>query len=94
MRRIANLVRGKKCDGALSVLRTLPHKGARIVEKIIKSAVASAKQNHHMESKTLVVSEILVDGAGMLKRFRAQSRGRAAPIKKRMSHLSITVGEE
>jgi len=87
------LVRRKDCNFSLALLRSLPNKGARIVEKIILSAMANAKKNHQMEDSNLLINEIYVDGAGMLKRFRAQSRGRAAPIKKRMSHLTINIGE-
>ena len=94
LRRIANLVRSKNCVEALSILNSLPHKGARIVEKIIRSVMANARNNHKLDDQVLVVSKIFVDGAGMLKRHRAQSRGRAAPIKKRMSHLTVLLGEK
>ena len=91
LRRIVNLVRGRDCNYSLETLRSLPHKGARIVEKIIKSAVASAKNNHHLDPDNLRVVEIAADCAGMLKRYRAKARGRAGTIKKRMSHLSVAV---
>lgn len=94
MRRIVNLIRGKSCDEVLYVLKSLPQKGARIVEKLVKSVVANAKNNSHQDPRKLFVSEIFVDSAGMLKRFRAQSRGRGAPIKKRLSHLTIEVREK
>ncbi len=94
LRRVVNLVRGKDCLYSLSLLQSMPNKGARIVEKILTSAMASAKNNLNAKDDSLFVSEILVDGAGMLKRFRAQSRGRGAPIKKRMSHLTVSIEEK
>lgn len=91
LRRIVNLVRGKNCKESLALLGTLPHKAARIVEKIIKSCVSNAKKNHQVKGDGLVISRIFSDSAGMLKRVHAQSRGRAAPIKHRISHLTIFV---
>ena len=89
LRRIVNLVRGKKYLDSMHLLANLPHKGARIVGKAIKSAAANAGSS--VDKNNLIVVSALVDGAGMLKRFRAQSKGRGAPIKKRMSHLTILV---
>lgn len=91
LRRIVNLVRGKECGQSLTLLKSMPHKGSRIVQKIIQSVVANAKNNHYCDPNKLRITEILVDGAGMLKRFRAKSRGRAGPVKKRMSHLTVGV---
>lgn len=98
LRRIANAVRGRECNHSLNILKTIPNKGARIVEKIILSVIANAKNNNKLDSNNLKVNEIVVDSAGMLRRFRAKSRGRVGPVKKRMAHLSVTVspieGEE
>jgi len=94
LRKIVNVVRGKNCDEVLYLLKALPQKGARIVEKLVKSAVANAKNNSRQDPHKLIVAEIFVDSAGMLKRFRAQSRGRGAPIKKRLSHVTIEVREK
>lgn len=85
------MVRGKECNNSLDILKTLPHKGARVVEKIILSVMANAKNNHKYDANTLKIVEIMVDAAGMLRRFRAKSRGRVGPVKKRMAHLSVAV---
>jgi len=92
IRRIVNLVRGLSVETALAKLRFTPHKAARIIEKTIKSAAANAKHNYKMDTRNLYILEICADSAGMLKRIRPRARGRAFPIKKRLSHLMVTVG--
>ena len=91
LRRIVNLIRGKNAVQALSFLRFMPQKGARIVEKVLKSAVANAKNNLKLKEEGLFVSKAYVDSATALKRFRAQARGRAHPRLKRTSHVTVFV---
>lgn len=94
IRRIINLVRGKFAKEALLLLRYLPHAGARVVEKVVKSAVANAKNNYKLTESDLVISKAYVDSGPTLKRWRARSRGRAYSIAKRTSHVTVYVASE
>ena len=93
VRRVANLVRGKKVEEALFTLKYLPHRGARILEKVISSAQANAEHNHKMDKGKLHIVRAYVDQGPTLKRFRPRAMGRASPILKRTSHITVVVGE-
>ncbi len=95
MRIVANVVRGKNVQEALNALHFMPQKAARPIERTIQNAVANLldqNQNERVDETALIVSEILVDEAPFLKRWRPTSRGRAHPILKRSSHLLVVVG--
>jgi large subunit ribosomal protein L22 len=94
VRLIADLVEGKKVNEALAILKFVPSPKAKAVAKTIKSAAASAENNYQLATADLKVKRIFVDKARHLKRFRAQARGRAAPILKRSSHITVIVGEQ
>ncbi|OGC15126.1 50S ribosomal protein L22 [candidate division WOR-1 bacterium RIFOXYC2_FULL_37_10] len=94
VRRIMKLLRGKKVNEALVALKFMPHKTAVIIHKLIKSAAASAVKNYKMSEEALVIDELFADGAGMLKRHRPRARGRAFPIKKRLSHVTVFVSDK
>ncbi len=94
VRLIADLVEGKRIDEALAILQFIPSPKAKAIAKTIKSAVASAENNYQLVPADLKVKKIFVDKARHLKRFRAQARGRAAPILKRSSHITVIVGEQ
>ena len=91
VRRIVNLVRGKLAAVALSELSFMPHKGARLLAKVIKSAVSNAKNNFKLAEGSLYISEAFIDDATFLKRFKAASKGRAAPRKRRNCHVTVFV---
>jgi large subunit ribosomal protein L22 len=93
IRRILKLIRRRPAREALQHLQFMPQKGARIAEKLIKSAVANAKHNHKMKEEKLIISEIFADSAAITKRFQPRARGRAFPIKKRTSHLTVYLEE-
>lgn len=93
IRRIINLVRRRNAEQAVQLLHFMPHKAARIVEKVIQSALANAKNNHKMHPEKMVISEIFADTASMMKRITPRARGRAFPIKKRMSHVTVYLEE-
>ena len=93
-RRVVDVIRGKMAAQALSELSFMPHKGARIVEKVIKAAVANARNNFKLNEALLYVSEAYVDGAAFFKRFKAASKGRAAPRKRRNCHVTVYVSEK
>ncbi len=92
IRLVIDTIRHKPLATAFSTLQGLNKKGARIVEKTLKSAQASAKGKGFEESR-LVVSEIRADGGPVFKRFMSRSMGRADQILKRTSHLTIILRE-
>ena len=91
IRRIIKLIVGKPAEVALANLKFLPNKSAWLIAKVLKSAIANAKNNFKMKPAELVVSEAYAASATMLKRIRARARGRAFPIKKRISHITVVV---
>jgi len=94
VRRVVDMVRGKKVAEALVVLNFVPTPSAKAVSKVIKSAVANAENNYQMSPAALRVAEIRADQGHTLKRFRPKSRGRVSPILKRSSHITVLVSEE
>ncbi|MDD4352608.1 MAG: 50S ribosomal protein L22 [Candidatus Gracilibacteria bacterium] len=86
---IADLVRGKNVEEAISLLKFLPKKAADILYKIVLSAVANAENNLKLDRKTLYIKTIVVNKAPTLKRGQPVSRGRWHPIKKRNSHITV-----
>jgi large subunit ribosomal protein L22 len=93
---IVDMVRGKKVDEALTILRFLPPTpAAQAVAKTIKSAAANAENNFQMEPTGLKITDIFANEGHTFKRFRAQARGRVNPILKRSTHINVFVtGEE
>ncbi|MHB8137224.1 MAG: 50S ribosomal protein L22 [Smithellaceae bacterium] len=94
VRLVVDLVRGKKVQEARNILLYTRKYAAGIVAKVLKSAVANAAQNPNIDENTLYVKEIFVDQGPSLKRWRARAQGRAAGIKKRMSHITVVVDEK
>jgi large subunit ribosomal protein L22 len=92
-RLVADLVRGKPVGLALNTLRFTPKKGARLVHKVLESAVANAENNLSADVDELKVQSITVDEAPTLKRFMARAKGRGNRIVKRNSHIIVTVGD-
>jgi len=92
---IVDMVRGKKVDEALTILRFLPRTlAAQAVAKTIKSAAANAENNFQMEPTGLKITDIFANEGHTFKRFRAQARGRVNPILKRSTHINVFVAEE
>lgn len=92
-RLVADVVRGMDADKAITTLKFMPKKGARILRKVIESAVANAIQTEKVDTDTLYIKNILIDGGPMLKRFRPRAMGRATRILKRTSHITVVVDE-
>jgi len=92
-RLVADMIRGKHVDNALNTLKFTPKKGARIIRKIVESAVANASQNEAIDVDTLFVKKIFIDGGPMLKRIRPRAMGRASRILKRSSHITVVLDE-
>ena len=94
VRQLVDMVRGKKMDEALTLLRFSPTPTARVVAKVIRSAAANAENNFQMIPADLAIVRIFADEARTLKRIRPRSRGRANPILKRSSHITVIVAEQ
>ncbi len=93
-RLVADLIRGKGSEEAINILRFTPKSGARIISKLLKSAVANATQKKTVDVDRLYVKTIMVDEAPMLKRFMPRALGRATPIRKKTSHINIVLDEK
>lgn len=93
-RLVVDLVRGKSIEEAKKILQFTRKYSAGVVNKALKSAIANAKQNPNIDESILYVKEIYVDQGPSLKRWRARAQGRAAAIRKRMSHITIILDEE
>ena len=94
VRLLVDMVRGKPVDEALTMLRFTPSPTARIVAKVIKSAAANAENGFQMSPSDLMIVSIFADAAPTLKRYRPRARGRASPILKRSSHITVVVAEQ
>lgn len=90
---ICDEIRGKQVDEALSILKFTPKKGAKALEKVLKSAVANAENNFNLDRDNLFVSEAYANEGPRMKRFRPKARGMAYPIIKRSSHIGVVVKE-
>ena len=93
-RLVADLIRGLPVDRALNILAFSPKKGARIVKKVLESAIANAEHNDGADIDELKVKRIMVEQAGVLKRFQARAKGRGNRISKPTCHIFVTVGDE
>ncbi|HZD60527.1 MAG TPA: 50S ribosomal protein L22 [Anaerolineae bacterium] len=91
---VINLIRGKDAEDAIAILRFSPKAAARIISKVLGSAVANAEKNLHISSNSLYVSEAYVNQGPTLKRIRPRAMGRAFRIRKRTSHITVVVTEK
>ena len=94
VRPLVNMVRGKKVDEALTLLRFTPTPKAKVVAKLVKSAAANAENNFQMDPADLRIVSIFADDAPGMRRFRSRSRGRVSPVQKRSSHITVIVAEQ
>ncbi len=96
MRMVIDLIRGRDVNEAYSILRFTQKKAAEVVEKALRSAVANAlykadEQGERLDIDELYVKKAYVDGGPTLRRWRARAMGRATPIRKRTSHVTVVV---
>ncbi len=94
VRLLADMVRGKKVEDALTLLKFSTTPLARPVAKAIQSAAANAESAFQMTATDLTVAQIYIDRGMMMKRYRAAARGRAAPRLRRTSHITVVVSEQ
>ena len=91
---VADLMRGKKVDEALNIAKFAPKASSEILEKLLKSAIANAENNHGMNHDKLYVAEIFANQGPTLKRIRPAAKGSAVRIRKRTSHITIVLKEK
>ena len=94
VRFVADMIRGKNVADAINILSTTNKKASKFLLKLLDSAVANINyidDNSNFDTSDLYIKTIFVDGGPMLKRFRPAAMGRATPIRKRMSHITITI---
>ena len=94
VRLVADLIRGKNVNEALTILNLSVKKAAKPLKKLLESAIANAKQTGKMDIDNLYISHLTVDEGPTLKRFRPRAMGRATIIRKRTSHITIKLKEE
>jgi|EP00456_Euglypha_rotunda_P049236 large subunit ribosomal protein L22 len=93
-RLVADLIRGKKVDEALNILKFSNQRAAGLIKKVLESAIANAENNNGADVDELKISQILVDGGPVMKRIRPRAKGRADRISKPTSHVTIRVSDE
>ncbi len=92
-RLVADVVRGMDVESAITTLKFMPKKSARILRKVVESAVANAAQLETIDIDSLYIKTIQINGGPSLKRFRPRAQGRATRIIKRTSHITVIVDE-
>ena len=91
---VADLIRGKNVDEALAIVKFTPKASSEIIEKLLKSAIANAENNHNMKHENLYIAEIYANQGPTLKRIRPAAKGSAVRIRKRTSHITIVLKEK
>ena len=90
---VIDLIRNKNAGEALAILKLTPKAASELVEKLLKSAIANAENNHGMDVEKLYVAEIYANQGPTLKRVRPRAQGRAFRIRKRTSHFTVVLKE-
>jgi len=93
-RLVVDVIRGKKAGDALNSLRFMPQHASKVVEKLLKSAIANAEQKDMGDVDSLKITKAFVDQGPTMKRVRARAMGRANIIKKKTSHITLVLGTE
>lgn len=94
VRNVAMPIKGKPVEDALSVLGFMPQRSAKILGKVIRSAVANADQKSDIDVDNLAIENIVVNQGPTMKRFRPRAMGRATRILKRSSHITVVLAEK
>ena len=93
MQIVLDLIRNQPADKALAILKFTPKSACEYLEKLLKSAIANAENNHNMDSSKLYVAECFACPGPILKRIRPKDHGRAHRILKRTSHVTLVLKE-
>ncbi len=94
VRLVTNAVKGMRVNRALAVLQFLPNASAKPVSTVIASAAANAENNYNLDPDELYILNIVTDDATTIKRFKARSHGRIAPIRRRSCHITVVVSDD
>ena len=94
VRLVAETIKGKPASEALAILEHSSKGASRPLRKLLNSAIANASENHEMDADTLVVRNVIVDEGPTLKRWMPRAMGRATPIRKRTSKITLIVAEK
>ena len=92
-RLVTQAIVGKKVDDAAAILRFMPQGAAKDVAKVLKSATANAENNHNLSAEDLIVADAQANEGPTIKRWRPRAQGRAFPIHKPMTHITIVVAD-
>ncbi|WZL82151.1 50S ribosomal protein L22 [Vallitaleaceae bacterium 9-2] len=92
-KQVLDTIKGKDVATALGILAYTPRKGARVIEKLLKSAIANAENNNSLDPSTLYVAECFANKGPTMKRIRPRAQGRAFRIEKKTSHITIILNE-
>ena len=93
-RLVTQAIKGKKVEDATAILRFMPQKAAGDVARVLKSATANAENNHNLSAEDLIVLEAHCNEGPAMKRWRPRAQGRAFPIHKPMTHITIVVADQ
>ena len=93
-RRVIDLIRDKNAGDALVFLKFMPYRGAKFIEKLLKSAIANAEQKKAVNPEEMKITKAFVDQGPVMKRMEPRAMGRANIIRKRTSHITLVLSEE
>ena len=93
-RLVTQAIRGKRVEEAAALLRFMPQKAAGDVARVLKSATANAENNHNLSAEDLFIADAIANEGPTIKRFRPRAQGRAFPIHKPMTHITIVVADQ
>ena len=92
-RLVTAAIKGRPVEEASALLRFMPQSAARDVARVLKSATANAENNHNLSAEDLVVADAVADEGPTIKRWQPRAQGRAFPIHKPMTHITIVVAD-
>jgi large subunit ribosomal protein L22 len=93
-RLVTTAIKGKRVEEAAALLRFMPQNAARDIARVLKSATANAENNHNLSAEDLVIVDAIADEGPTIKRWRPRAQGRAFPIHKPMTHITIVVADQ
>lgn len=93
IRLVADMIRGKKVSKAIEILEHTNKKAAKLIKKVIESAISNAEHNNNIDIDDLKITKIFIDQGPSMKRILPRAKGRADHILKRTSHITVIVSE-
>jgi large subunit ribosomal protein L22 len=93
-RLVTQAIKGRPVEEAAALLRFMPQKAATDVARVLHSATANAENNHNLSAQDLIVADAIANEGPTIKRFRPRAQGRAFPIHKPMTHITIVVSDQ